>query len=83
MAVREYEAWLVGGASEEALAEVGIDEPESLKDAKGAARRLWGHYQPTVHQAERSRTLDIELARSRCPSLDKLVRELARVCPTQ
>lgn len=80
MAVREYEAWLLGGRSVADLERLRLKNPEAVRDAKGRLARLVPGYLPTTHQLDQTRTLDIAVARERCPSFDKLVRQIEAVC---
>ncbi|MEZ4360647.1 MAG: DUF4276 family protein [Kofleriaceae bacterium] len=83
---REFEAWFL--ASIESLrgrARVRPDacwpgEAESVRDAKGALQSLMaGTYSPTVDQPALAALMDLELARQRSRSFDKLWRDLARL----
>ena len=62
-------------------AEVRSD-PESIRDAKGW---LTGHmeqqatYVPTDDQASLIAQVDLNIARSKCPSLDKFIRDIIRI----
>lgn len=81
----EYETWFVGAAESlgEHLAlranEVIPDAPESTGSKKAwIAERFPGPYSPTVDQPRLTAAMDLTLCRRRCPSLDKLCRELER-----
>lgn len=88
LAHREYEAWFL--ASIDTLrGRVGVrsdadppDDPEAIRDAKGrlnALREQGVRYSETVDQARFSAVVDVEVARQRAPSFDKLCRELDRL----
>ncbi|CAN5583584.1 hypothetical protein BH24ACT4_BH24ACT4_03970 [soil metagenome] len=88
LAVKEYEAWFLAGASSIA-GERGLrddlaapSDPEAIRDAKGwlQAQRTDGlAYSPTLDQPALSALLDLELARAGSPSFDKLCREVERI----
>ena len=80
MAVREYEAWFLGGLPTADLQRLRLKHPEAVRDAKGRMTRVVPGYLPTTHQLEQTRILNIEAARRRCPSFDKLVRVVDEVC---
>jgi hypothetical protein len=77
MIVREYEGWLLQSFSDAELANAGVINPESIRGAKGALKRLVPGYKPTTHQLEITRAIDIQQLRGRSDSFDKLVRSLA------
>lgn len=88
LAKLEFEAWFLG--SVESLGGVcglpsnpgPIPNPENIRGAKERLSALMGRgrrYYETVDQAEMVQQMDIELARQRCPSFDKLFREVARL----
>lgn len=77
MIVREYEGWLLQSFSEAELANAHVTNPESIRGAKGALKRLVPGYKPTTHQLEITRGIDIQQLRGRSDSFDKLVRSLA------
>jgi hypothetical protein len=77
MIVREYEGWLLQSFSEVELASAGVVNPERIRGAKGALKRLVPGYKPTTHQLEITRAIDIQQLRKRSDSFDKLVRSLA------
>ncbi len=79
MAMREFEAWLLWNQDMAALREIGVDDPEAKRDAKGALKGLIPGYAPTTHQLEHVKRLDVAHVRARSRSFDKLVRELAQV----
>lgn len=82
MATIEYESWFVGAA--ESLTEyLELDEPapenpEALRLGKGwiANRMKTGAYSETLDQPRLTSVMDLRRARVRCPSFDKLCREL-------
>lgn len=87
LANRELEAWFLGGV-ESLRGRRGIvadaawrGDPEEPRDAKGRLERLMAgrSYVSVDDQPALMRHLDLELARARCPSLDKLLRDLARL----
>lgn len=87
LANREFEAWFL--ASIESLRNkrrIRADarwngDPESVRDAKGRLRELTepSTYNPAVDQAALVSLMDLDLARTRSPSFDKLYRDLARI----
>lgn len=91
MAVHEFEAWLIAAAeSLRGRRGLPIDleappTPEAIRDAKGWLRkqRVDGlSYSPTVDQPALTAAFDLDVARARCPSFDKLARELERFLKT-
>ncbi len=85
-ATREYEAWFLAAADSLAGAQglpenlVAHQDPEGIRDAKGwLGSRMRDGYKPTLHQAAFSARLDLDLARERSPSFDKLARDLLRL----
>lgn len=88
VAVREYESWFI--ASLESIAPLAgiIDNtqiPENVEQIRGAKEWLRSHmprgdsYKPTLHQAEFSSAIDIDLARQRSRSFDRLCCEIRRL----
>jgi len=89
IAKSEYESWFVACA--DSLSRKGKMRtvpgdsvpvnPESIRDAKKWIGNCMhgGNYSPTRDQASLSAALDIELARSRSDSFDKLCREVQRL----
>jgi hypothetical protein len=83
-AVREFEAWFLGGIrSLGGHRGIGDDaaydaDPEQPRGAKERLETLMpgGSYLDTHDQPALTAALDIEEARRRCPSLDKLLRDL-------
>jgi len=83
IAAREYEAWFLG-AAESIAGRRGLvpqlsspDDPETIADAKGwLSERMGRRYSPVVDQPALSAVFDIDLARRRCPSFDKLLRDV-------
>lgn len=65
-AVREYESLFLAGQ---------LPDPERIRDAEGAVRRLNGAYKETRHQPRLSAALDLELARE-CRWFRKFESEL-------
>jgi hypothetical protein len=85
----EIEAWIL--AAVESVRETrGIrsdaqppENVESLRDAKGAlTERMAGArgYVPTDDMPAFFATMDVDLAQSRSPSMNKLIREIRRLC---
>lgn len=82
-AVRELEAWFLGGM-ESLRSHRGIrpdasyhQDPEARRGAKERVEALMaGSYVDVTDQPALMAHLDIEAARLRCPSLDKLLRDL-------
>lgn len=81
----EYETWFVG-ASESLeqflrLPSTLPDEPETKRLGKGWIQSRWnasGSYSETLDQPRLSAKMDLALCRRRCPSFDKLCREMER-----
>lgn len=68
VAVREYENWLIGD-------EAALDAKRAL-----SAQRTDGRsYRPTADQAHLTTEIDVIAVRERCPSFDKLWREVERL----
>lgn len=87
LAVRELEAWFLGGI-ESLRGQRGIhgqaayaDDPEAPRGAKERLEKLMPgrSYIDVDDQAARIALLDVEAARLRCASLDKLLRDLERL----
>lgn len=89
LACKEYEAWFL--AAIESLRSVQglrediepIEEPESIRGAKEWLSSRMPRNQPykeTLHQEEFSRNFDLDLARQRSASFDKLCREIEGLC---
>jgi hypothetical protein len=84
LAMREVEAWFLGGIESLrgfrgiAADAVWDDDPERPRGAKGRVEELMGRrgYVDRVDQPALMARLDIQAARLRCPSLDKLLRDL-------
>jgi len=82
----EFETWFVGAAeSLSALVDVADsaeipDEPENAGVGKNwiETRFRGTRYSPTVDQPKLTAAMDLQLCRPRCPSFDKLCRELER-----
>jgi hypothetical protein len=83
LAKREFEAWFLGckesfrgfmGIPDDAAAP---EDPEGL-DAKSRLRRNMGgaKYNPRLHQVRFVRKMGFDLCRERCPSFDKLLRDV-------
>lgn len=79
----EYETWFVG-AAESLGHRLDLPSAEQIPDAPEVARskKAWikrhmrGVYSETVDQPSFTASMDLELCRKRCPSFDKLWREL-------
>lgn len=85
LAQREYEAWFLAAAGSLAGKRglpgelVDHEEPERPRDAKGWIRSRMTEsrtYSETIDQAPFSAVLDLDLARRRSSSFDKLVRSV-------
>ncbi len=76
LAKHEYEAWFV--AVLESIAGTpdvpSPQDPESIQGAKEWLRRTCPPYSPTADQASLTARFDMELARQRSPSFDKMWR---------
>ena len=81
----EYESWFVGAA--QSLGQYLNLAPNELSVSPEAtrSRKKWiedrfknRHYKETVDQPKLTAKMDLTLCRSRCPSFDKLCRELER-----
>lgn len=89
LANREYEAWFIASAASLAgssgfpAAVPPIANCEHIRGAKEWLSR-WkpgaDTYNPTHHQADLTRLIDIDLARQNSPSFDKLCRDVERLC---
>jgi len=78
VATQEYEAWFIAAA--ESLGLPHCESPEDVRDGKGWLTRARGSkYSPTADQASLTMQFDLEQARSRSDSFDKLCRELHRL----
>ncbi|HEX8674203.1 MAG TPA: DUF4276 family protein [Longimicrobium sp.] len=83
-AVREIEAWFLGGIESLrgyrgiAADAVWTDDPERPRGAKGRVEEMMSGrgYVDRADQPALMAKLDIAAARLRCPSLDKLLRDL-------
>ncbi len=82
----EYETWFVGAA--ESLGDFLL-LPERIPDAPEAerCRKGWieqrtksGQYSETIDQPRFTARMDLAVCRRRCPSFDKLCRDLAARC---
>lgn len=89
LANREYEAWLIASAA--ALAgksgfPVVVPPHQKCDEIRGAKEWLsrWraagDPYSPTLHQAELTRLINIDLARDNSPSFNKLCRDVQSLC---
>lgn len=87
LASREFEAWYLG-AKESLRGTRGIradaiapSAPEEIRDAKGrlSANMENRRYLEVDDQAALASRVDLSLARERCPSFDKLVRDVQRL----
>jgi len=82
----EYETWFVAAA--ESLGdflELGKNEPASLAPEGNRSGKLWvknrfrgPKYSETLDQPRMTASMDLLLCRRRCPSFDKLCRELEK-----
>ena len=84
LANREYESWFI--AAVDSLRGVrGItndtdvpEDPESIQGAKEWLRsKMSGSYRPTADQAALTARFDLEVARRRAPSFDKMWRAVS------
>jgi hypothetical protein len=90
-AMKEFEAWFLA-AAESLAGRRGLStdlaappDPEGVRDAKGwlQSRRTDGlAYSPTIDQPALTAVFDLEVARAKAPSLDKLCREIERLLGT-
>lgn len=88
VANREYEAWFLA-AAETLRGHRGLSQdlssPPNPEGISGAKEWLALHmprgqpYSPTPHQASFSALMDLEMARRRAPSFDKLCRDVRRL----
>lgn len=85
----EYEAWFLASANGLAgkfKLPANLTAPpncEAIRDAKGWLDHAWAgadRYSPTLHQADLTRLINIDLARQNSPSFDKLCRDVERLC---
>jgi hypothetical protein len=83
LAKREFEAWFLGclesfrGFQSIPQDAVSPDHPET-DDAKGALKKLTGQdrYNTAVDQVRFVQEMNFDLCRERCPSFDKLLRDI-------
>lgn len=68
VAVREYENWLI-------YDEAALDAKRTLSDQRTDGRS----YRPTADQAHLTAEVDVDTIHARCPSFDKLWREVERL----
>ncbi len=80
MAVREFEAWLLWSRSDAELKKAKVTDPDRVRNAKGKLEGLVAGYEPTTHQLELTRQMDLQRLRRRSKSFDKLVRTLGSLC---
>jgi Domain of unknown function (DUF4276) len=82
----EFETWFAG-AAESLSAFIDVADPSQIPadpEAAGVGKkwietRFRGtRYSPTVDQPKLTAAMDLQLCRARCPSFDKLCRELER-----
>jgi hypothetical protein len=80
----EFETWFVGAESSLSAyfdlegTNVSTD-PETTRQGKGTVLKLThGRYGETVDQPRFSAMMDLNECRRRCPSFDKLCRELSK-----
>jgi len=82
MAKIEFESWFVGAADSLTeylrLDEPAPENPEERRFGKGwvGNRMKIGTYSETIDQPRLTAAMDLQRARARCPSFDKLCREL-------
>jgi len=89
LAVVEYETWFVGAARSLAsrlapgMLVEDVADPEGRRlRKKWIAERLTGRrYSETLDQPALTALMDLATCRARCPSFDKLCRELSRLAP--
>jgi hypothetical protein len=87
LANREFEAWFLAALDslrgQRYLAEDARwpGDPEAVRDAKGALGELMApaRYSPSIDQVALASRMDLELARARSRSFDKLCRDVARL----
>ena len=71
-----YEAWLIGGG---AIKGIANENAESMTNPKQKIRDLIGRYVETTDQASLTDAIRVGVARSACPSFDKLCRDVDRL----
>ncbi|MBM4466711.1 MAG: DUF4276 family protein [Chloroflexi bacterium] len=85
LAKSEFEAWFLGsleslrGVRGLAEAAVSPERPEDIRDAKGyLSRQMTGGrtYVEVDDQPALADRFDLQLARQRCPSFDKFIRDV-------
>ncbi len=88
IAHHEYENWFIGAAESVSQCKIFAtpliphDDPESIQGAKEYVRRSMApgtRYSEPIHQPSLTRYMDFTATRQRCPSFDKLARELDRL----
>ncbi len=85
LAVQEFETWFVGAA--ESLGRfLELKNPPPEKPEESGSKKRWvedrfkgAKYSETIDQAKMAAAMDLTLCRKRCPSFDKLCREIERV----
>jgi hypothetical protein len=91
LAKSEFEAWFLGsleslrGVRGLAGTAVSPERPEEIRDAKGyLTRQMTGGrtYVEVDDQPALAARFDWQLARQRCPSLDKFLRDVERLLAT-
>ncbi len=83
LAKREFEAWFLGSMESYRgfmgiRADAAAPENPEMVGAKGRIEGLCQgmQYTPSVHQAEFASRMDVSRCRERCPSFDKLLRDV-------
>lgn len=87
LAVRQFENWIIGSA-ETVFGADSEAQPLADPEGRGASVEVERGLRPTkynkpIHQPSLTKRVDIDLARSRCPSFDRLFRcidELSLAC---
>lgn len=82
LAEPEYEAWFLAGADKLGIAPEWYQNPP--RGSKELLQKILGKYSPAVDQPKLTSKLveHIPEVRKRSPSLDKLVREIEKMCRT-
>lgn len=88
LAKRRYETWLVGGSDDMLDVFGGVSIPDEPEEVNAGKRWVAEHlvdrpsYKETVDQARLTNRMNLAKCRERCPSFDKLCRELERLQPS-
>jgi len=83
LANREFESWFIAAAESVKPGLAAPNSPESIRGAKEwLSKNIFSgrKYSPTVDQPKLASLFDLDSARRRAPSFDKMYREIERFC---